>query len=70
MKKSLILPDDLIERVKLEAASKHMNFTQYTIRALSQMVEADGFLRTQPEVNQKMHELQELMSKVKLPSEE
>lgn len=64
MKKQMILPDDLIERVKVEADAKHMNFTQYTIRALTQMVEADSLLRTQPEINRKMVELTEMLSKV------
>lgn len=63
-KKQMILPDDLIERVKVEAEAQHMNFTQYTIRALSQMVEADTLLRTQPEINKKMLELREMLSKV------
>lgn len=68
MKKQMILPDDLVERVKEEAEAKHMNFTQYTIRALSQMVEADGLLRTQPEINAKIVELTDMLSKVQASS--
>lgn len=64
MHKQMILPDELVDRVKVEAQSRHMNFTQYTIRALSQMVEADTFLRTEPEINKKMLELREMLSKV------
>lgn len=64
MHKQMILPDELVDRVKVEAQSRHMNFTQYTIRALSQMVEADTLLRTEPEINKKMLELREMLSKV------
>ena len=64
MKKQMILPDELIDRVKVEADAKHMNFTQYTIRALQQMVDADGLLRTQPELQRKMAEVTEILSSI------
>lgn len=62
MKKQMILPDDLIEKVKKEAAFQHMNFTQYTIRALTQMIDADTYLREQPEINRRLVELRDMLS--------
>lgn len=64
MKKQMIIPDDLIERVKVEAEIKHMNFTQYTIRALTQMVDADWILRNQPDIQRKMSELNDMLSSI------
>lgn len=64
MKKQMIIPDDLIERVKEAADRKHMSFTQYTIRALTQMVEADGILYTQPEIKQRMDEIMDMLQKI------
>lgn len=64
MRKQMILPDDLIERVNEAAERKHMNFTQYTIRALTQMVEADGLLHAQPEIKARMDELMDMLQKI------
>lgn len=66
MKKQMIIPDELVERVKEEAELQHMNFTQYTIRALARAVEGDTFLRTQPEIRAKLVELNDMMSHVKV----
>lgn len=58
------IPEDLLTRIDDEADLKHMTRTAYIIRAVSQMVEADTFLRKQPDIQRKMTELSEALSSV------
>lgn len=58
------IPEDLLTRIDDEADLKHMTRTAYIIRAVTQMVEADTFLRKQPDIKQKMAELSEALSSV------
>lgn len=64
MRKQMIIPDDLEQRVREAAKYKHMNFTQYTIRALTEMVEADEILHAQPEITARLNELQDMLQKL------
>lgn len=64
MRKQMIIPDELAARVSDEAKAKNMNFTQYTVQALTRAVEADAFVRSQPEIKAKLTELSEMLSKV------
>lgn len=58
------IPEDLLTRIDDEADLKHMTRTAYIIRAVTQMVEADTFLRKQPDIQRKMTELSEALSSV------
>lgn len=66
MKVTMNLPDDLLARVSIEADSLHMNRTQYVVRSLTQMVEADSLLRNEPDIKAKMVELTEMLSQVRM----
>lgn len=63
-KVNINIPLDLLRRIDDEADLKHMTRTAYIIRATTQMVEADTFLRKQPDIQRKMTELTEALSAV------
>lgn len=65
MKKiNINVPEELLLRIDEEADLKHMTRTAYIIRATSQAVQADTFLREQPDIQRKVTELTEALSSV------
>lgn len=64
MRISIIVPDELIADMKVEADNQHMNRTQYIVRACTQMVSADKTLRLDPEIKAKMNELSDMLSSI------
>lgn len=73
MRINMLIPDDLLEKVSREAEFKSMNRTQYFIRAVQAQVQADSFLRANPnieqtliEVNQKISSMQEQINQIPL----
>lgn len=58
------VPEDLLAKIDDEADQKHMTRTAYMLRAVQQSLEADAFLRQQPDIKRKLIELQDAMSSV------
>ena len=58
------IPEELLTKLDDEADLQHMTRTAYIIRAVAQMVEADTFLRMQPDIKRRMTELTEALSSV------
>lgn len=58
------VPEELLAKIDYEADLKHMTRTAYMLRAVTQSLEADAFLRLQPDIKRKLIELQDAMSSV------
>lgn len=58
------VPEDLLAKIDDEADLKHMTRTAYMLKAVQQSLEADAFLRQQPDIKRKLIELQDAMSSV------
>lgn len=58
------VPEDLLAKIDDEADLKHMTRTAYMLRAVTQSLETDAFLRQQPDIKRKLIELQDAMSSV------
>ena len=51
------MDEEFVSRLDEEAALQNLSRSQYIVRACSQVLEKDKFLRTQPEIQVKMQEL-------------
>lgn len=58
------VPEDLLAKIDDEADLKHMTRTAYMLNAVTQSLEADAFLRQQPDIKRKLLELQDAMSSI------
>lgn len=54
----------LVDRIDQEAESRHMNRTQYVIRACEQMLAADQYMKNSPEIQETMNKLLSLFPQV------
>lgn len=52
------VPEELLSRLDDEAALQHMTRTAYILRAVQQCIEADTFLRVQPDIKRKLLDIQ------------
>ncbi len=58
------VPEELLARLDDEADMKHMTRTAYILGAVQKSLEADAFLRAQPDIQRKLTELNEALSSV------
>lgn len=58
------LDPELVSRIDAEAALRHINRTQYIIRACEQMLSADEYMRNAPEIQETMNKLISLFPSV------
>lgn len=52
------VPEELLARLDEEANLQHVTRTAYILRAVQQSIEADTFLRVQPDIKRKLLDLQ------------
>lgn len=65
MKKiNMNVPEELLQQIDDEADLKHMTRTAYILNACQKSLEADRFLRAQPDIQRKMAELSEALNEV------
>lgn len=58
------LPEELVEAVDVEADVLHMNRTQYVIRSLQQMSDTDRMLRSTPDLQKKIAEINQIVNQI------
>lgn len=58
------LPEELVEAVDVEAEFQHMNRTQYVIRSLQQMSDTDRMIRSTPDLQKKIAEINQIVNQI------
>lgn len=58
------IQDELLSQLDDEADAMHITRTQFIITAVTQLIDAKRFMRSQPDINRKMIELQNMLGEV------